>query len=73
MAPHGELELRTVTVESEDVVEKARSGDILRVMRNVGGGGGHRLIVKDFKMTIVHKRPSLATESDPDGSQLDDL
>ena len=31
-------------------------GDTLRVMRNTGGGGGHALTVKDFQMTILHKR-----------------
>ena len=32
------------------------SGDTLRVARNTGGGGGHALYVKDFQMTILHKR-----------------
>ena len=30
---------------------------LLRVARNVGGGGGHKLTVKNFKMTLLHKSP----------------
>ena len=37
------------------MIEKV-AGDTLRVTRNTGGGGGHALYVKDFQMTILHKR-----------------
>ena len=30
---------------------------LFRVARNVGGGGGHKLTVKNFKMTLLHKSP----------------
>ena len=48
---------REVFVEQHRVVTEARKGDLVRVKRNIGGGGGHSLTVKDFKMTILHKRP----------------
>ena len=37
------------------VVTKAKKGDVLRVMRNVGGGGGRVLNVRDFTMRVAHK------------------
>ena len=40
----------------DDVVKKCVRGDILRVMKNEGGGGGHYLWVKNFKMRIDFKR-----------------
>ena len=42
-------------VADHPVVTRAKRGDILRVMRNIGGGGGHSLTVQDFTMTIAHK------------------
>ena len=42
-------------------------GDTLRVMRNTGGGGGHALTVKDFQMTIIHKRKSADGQEGRDG------
>ena len=56
LAPHEQMELRQVTIEDHNVVGMCKTGDILRVMRNVGGGGGHRLTVKDFSITIFHKK-----------------
>ena len=59
LAPHcrgQELERREVEVVGHPVVSLAARGDILRVARNVGGGGGHSLIVGEFNMTIVHKK-----------------
>jgi len=55
LAPH-QLGSRDLRIVDHDVIRKARKGDILRVMRNAGGGGGHRLISKNFKIKIVHKR-----------------
>jgi len=60
LAPHKEnreCERREVMVELHPVVMRAQKGDLIRVVRNVGGGGGHRLTVKNFKMTLLHKRP----------------
>ena len=58
LAPQSrQCERREVLVEHHQVVSRARRGDLVRVVRNIGGGGGHRLTVKDFKMTIIHKSP----------------
>ena len=54
LAQH-EMGSEVVEVSSHDVVTMARKGDVLRVMRNVGGGGGHKLTVRDFTIRIVHK------------------
>ena len=54
LAPH-EMESKEVEVSNHPVVTRARKGDVLRVMRNVGGGGGHKLTVRDFTMRIAHK------------------
>ena len=50
------LERRQVEVVGHPVVLEARRGDVLRVARNVGGGGGHRLVVRGFKMVIHHRK-----------------
>ena len=52
LAPHDGLEFRELTIDEHDVVLKCTMGDVLRVMRNVGGGGGHKLVVKNFKITL---------------------
>ena len=44
-----------VVVANHPVVFKAKKGDILRVMRKIGGGGSQFLSVKDFAMRIAHK------------------
>ena len=49
------MESKEVEVSDHPVVTRARKGDVLRVMRNVGGGGGHSLRVRDFTMRIAHK------------------
>jgi len=54
LAPH-EMGPKVVEVSDHPVVTRARKGDVLRVMRNVGGGGGHSLTVRDFTMRIAHK------------------
>ena len=41
------------------------------MMRNTGGGGGHALTVKDFQMTIIHKRKSADGQEGRDGSYDD--
>ena len=63
LAPHcdrsaggHELDRREVEVVGHPVVSLAVRGDTLRVARNIGGGGGHRLNVRQFNMTIVHKK-----------------
>ena len=49
------MESKEVEVSNHPVVTRARKGDVLRVMRNVGGGGGHSLTIRDFTMRITHK------------------
>ena len=46
---------KTVKLAGHPVVTKAKKGDILRVIRNVGGGGGRVLNVRDFTMRVAHK------------------
>ena len=53
LAPHGPLEAIVVEVYNHQVVTEAKNGDVLRVMRNVGGGNS--LTVRDFTMKIDHK------------------
>jgi len=52
IAPH---DWATVTVElaEDNVVTEARQGDFYQFARNAGGGGGHKLEVKNFK-AIAH-------------------
>lgn len=40
----------SVVIENHPVVKQARPGDFYRFMRNAGGGGGHRLIVRNFRV-----------------------
>jgi len=45
----------SVLTQHHPIVKMAKKGDVLRVMRHVGGGGGHCLNIRDFNMTLVHK------------------
>ena len=44
-----------VFVEQHPVISRARRGDLIRVIRYVRDK--HGLVVKDFKMTLLHKSP----------------
>ena len=48
VAPH-RLGKATAEVNEDDVVTQARPGDFYRFFGNAGGGGGHELVVKNFK------------------------
>ena len=48
------------------MVQECRPGDVLRVMKNVGGGGGHHLYVKDFKVTLRHRKRGMVRETQSD-------
>ena len=50
------MEDRELTIEDHNIILQAKKRDTLSVMRNVGGGGGHRLMVKNFKIKIVHRK-----------------
>ena len=45
-----EEETKSAELSDHAVVTEARPGDRYTVMRNAGGGGGHRLIVNNFKL-----------------------
>ena len=72
MAPYKEMKFRTLTIERDDVVPQARHGDILCVMKSVGDAN-QMFLVKDFKMTIIHKKPFIATVDYRSGHQIDEL
>ena len=42
--------------KQHSIVRLAQEGDVLRVMKNVGGGGGHRLMVNNFHIRVVYKK-----------------
>lgn len=45
-----------VVIERHPIVSRATPGDFYRFMRNAGGGGGHRLLVKYFRaVASVHR------------------
>ena len=53
IAPHSLAEV--VDTLTDDIVKLAKPGDYYQIMKNIGGGGNHILIVEDFKMTIHYK------------------
>ena len=54
--PVGRMERHEMKIRDHPVVNLSRPGDRLRFMRNVGGGGGHRLKVNNFKAKIELKK-----------------
>jgi len=50
-------------ISMNQVVTMARRGDRFRFMRNVGGGGGHSLTVKDFTVRMVTVKQKKDEES----------
>ena len=48
LAPH-RLGKATAEVNENEVVTQARPGDFYRFFGNAGGGGGHELVIKNFK------------------------
>ena len=55
IAPHT-LEFREIEIENHPIVDLIQKGDVLNFMRNVGGGGGHRLYVTDFNTRLDLKK-----------------
>ena len=55
LAPH-EYREREVVIKEHPVVDLLKKGDKIRFMRAVGGGGGHSLTVKNFKVVVELKR-----------------
>ena len=50
IAEHYEKEAHKVVNRDDPVVDKSKKGDFYRFMRNAGGGGGHQLKVKNFRV-----------------------
>lgn len=50
IAGHRWCDAKAKLSENEAVVSHTQAGDFYRFMRNVGGGGGHQLIVKRFRV-----------------------
>ena len=56
-APHVEQEVSKALTSKESILSEALPGDYLRFMKNIGGGGAHRLYVTDFQ-TIIQMFPN---------------
>ena len=54
-APHNLTKATDTLTHEENVVKLAKPGDYYQVMREIGGGGGHTLTIKNFKLTIHFK------------------
>ena len=52
IAPHEEQKAVKILTSNDDIVSNAQSGDYFRFMKNVGGGGGHRLVVTEFNVIM---------------------
>ena len=50
IAEHYEKTAHQVLGREDPIIAKSRKGDFLRFMRNAGGGGGHQLKVKNFRI-----------------------
>merc|ERR1719219_945494 len=55
IAPHKLANATDTLTPSENVVKLAKPGDYYQVMKNIGGGVGHRLQIVDFKLKIHFK------------------
>ena len=55
MATHVKTKVVDTLTQNEKIVKLAKPGDFYQVMKNVGGGGGHQLIIQDFKLKICYK------------------
>ena len=63
IAEHYEKQAHKVIRADHPVVAEAKRGDFYRFMRNAGGGGGHELTVKNFRvqastLTVIYKGAS---------------
>ena len=56
VAPHEWEEITDTLTSEENIVKLAKAGDYYQIMKNVGGGGGHELKIRNFKLTI-HFQP----------------
>ena len=61
LAPHvtgpvGMMKSEVLLIKNHSLVNLSRPGDKLRFMINVGGGGGHKLKVRNFKAKVELKK-----------------
>ena len=61
LAPHvagpiGVMQSEVLLIKNHPVVNLSRPGDKLRFMINVGGGGGHKLKLRNFKAKVELKK-----------------
>ena len=54
IAPHKSQNATKTLTRRDNVLKVARCGDYFRFMKNVGGGGGHQLEIRNFKVIIQH-------------------
>lgn len=54
IAPHKEASDHTILTD-DPIVNEAREGDYYKFTRNAGGGGGHQLIVKNYKVVVEYQ------------------
>jgi len=45
-----------VLTQTDEIVKLAQPGDYFEIMKNVGGGGGHGLYIRNFKLKIYYKK-----------------
>jgi hypothetical protein len=46
-------ESKTFDLEAGDFIEHCQPGTVIRVMRYVGGGGGHELFLRNFRLGFI--------------------
>ena len=46
---------KEVLTQTDEIVKLAQPGDYFEIMKNVGGGGGHGLYIRNFKLKIYYK------------------
>ena len=54
IAPHKSENATKTLTRDDNVLEVARCGDYFRFMKNIGGGGGHELEIRNFKVILQH-------------------
>lgn len=57
-APHREMAANKEVDKDHPVIAKSKKGDFYRFMRRIGGGGGHTLKVKNFRVKVTVCRKS---------------
>lgn len=65
VAPHQTSKFSGTLTQEDEILSLAQPGDYYQVMKNVGGGGGHSLTVRDFK-TVLHFKPFFKTRQEDD-------